>query len=209
MDWRTAIEVRASVRSYTDDPVSEQDLREMVRLAGLAPSVNNAQPWKFIAVTNAQLRTRMEQTVRRKVEAILPEPVDGAQRSAADKVYEHVSLFGKAPVVIAIATRTYRAFLDEALVRGGMTAQEAAALRGYPDTLALGASIENLQLAATGLGYASCWVTAAMAAARELEVLLGIEVPWRLGAVVMVGRRDTHSRQSPKRPLDDILEIRK
>ncbi len=31
-----------------------EDIREMVRLASLAPSVNNYQPWSFVLITNKE-----------------------------------------------------------------------------------------------------------------------------------------------------------
>ncbi len=52
MDFRKVVETRGSVRQFEKEPVSQDDLRELVRLAGLAPSANNEQPWKFIVVTN-------------------------------------------------------------------------------------------------------------------------------------------------------------
>lgn len=47
-----AIETRRSVRKYTDETISNEDILKMIGLAGRAPSSNNVQPWRVIAVTN-------------------------------------------------------------------------------------------------------------------------------------------------------------
>lgn len=208
MDLKTAIETRSSVREFTSEQVPVADLREMVRLAGCAPSVNNSQPWRYVAITNGGLRSRMAEAVRVKlVEILPPDPPDDAERAANAKLLEFCTWFGQAPVVFAVKTREYEAVLDRALVRWGLSPEEAARLRGHPNAVSVGASVENLLLAATSLGYASCWLTGPLVAARELEALLDIGAPWRLGAVVAVGKAKRATSQSPKNPLDEIFEL--
>lgn len=47
-----AIETRRSIRKYTDEVISNDDILKMIGLASRAPSSNNVQPWRVIAVTN-------------------------------------------------------------------------------------------------------------------------------------------------------------
>jgi nitroreductase len=56
-----AIERRRSVRKYTDAPVSDADLRRIVELAGKAPSAWNIQPWRVIAVRDAEVKAKLQQ----------------------------------------------------------------------------------------------------------------------------------------------------
>ena len=56
MDANEAIRLRRSVRSYTDQPVDEKDISEILRLALLAPTGGMAQAWSFIVVRDAELR---------------------------------------------------------------------------------------------------------------------------------------------------------
>ncbi len=51
----TAIEAifsRRSVRSYTDEPVSQEAIDMLLRAAMQAPSAGNNQPWEFLVVTD-------------------------------------------------------------------------------------------------------------------------------------------------------------
>lgn len=51
-----AIESRRSIRRYTTDPVSQEDLCNLLWAAHLAPSGHNTQPWRFIVVQEARVR---------------------------------------------------------------------------------------------------------------------------------------------------------
>ena len=54
-----AIKTRRSVREYTDRPVEEEKLEQILDAARLAPSARNEQKWKIIAVTDPELRKQM------------------------------------------------------------------------------------------------------------------------------------------------------
>jgi nitroreductase len=51
-----AIRTRRSIRAYLDTPVPVPVLRELLTLAGRAPSGSNLQPWKVYVLTDATLR---------------------------------------------------------------------------------------------------------------------------------------------------------
>jgi nitroreductase len=50
MDAMTAIHTRRSIRAFTEDPVSDEDARELLRAAMSAPSAGNEQPWEFVLI---------------------------------------------------------------------------------------------------------------------------------------------------------------
>jgi len=54
-----AIQQRASVRSYTDEPVCEDDLQQVLEAALSAPSANNVRPWHIVVVTDADKRRQL------------------------------------------------------------------------------------------------------------------------------------------------------
>lgn len=56
---REAAESRRSIRKFAQEDVPEEDLREIIRQARLAPSPNNMQPWRFVAVRDQAMRSRM------------------------------------------------------------------------------------------------------------------------------------------------------
>jgi nitroreductase len=52
MDALEVLFTRRSIRRYTNEPVSPEDLNTMLDAAMNAPSANNRQPWHFIVVTD-------------------------------------------------------------------------------------------------------------------------------------------------------------
>jgi len=55
-----AAEARHSVRRYTDQPISEETIREILRVAGLAPSPWNVQPWRVVVVRNPEVKEKLQ-----------------------------------------------------------------------------------------------------------------------------------------------------
>jgi len=51
--------LRRSVRAYTDEPVTEEQVRRLLELTGRAPSANNLQPWRFIVVRDQELKAQL------------------------------------------------------------------------------------------------------------------------------------------------------
>lgn len=55
METMEAIRTRRSVREYTGEPVSSEELDRLLRAAQWAPSGLNNQPWRFMKVTDRSL----------------------------------------------------------------------------------------------------------------------------------------------------------
>ncbi len=59
MEAIDAILTRRSVRRYTDRPVSDDSMTQLLRAAMAAPSARNQQPWQFIVVRERSLLEKM------------------------------------------------------------------------------------------------------------------------------------------------------
>lgn len=51
---------RVSVREYTDDPVSDEQLTRVLEAGRLAPSAKNRQSWRFVVIRDDQLRAKIQ-----------------------------------------------------------------------------------------------------------------------------------------------------
>jgi nitroreductase len=180
----------------------------MVRLAGLAPSVNNSQPWKFIAITNRDLLKNMADAVHKAVEQCIPICDDENEKHTREQVEWFSTFFGDAPAVIAVAQCPYEAIVDNALEHSGMSHNDINALRGHPDIESIGAAIENLILAAVDMGYGACWLSGPLIARQALEDCIGIGEHWRLAAMVAVGKAAHDVGQCNKKPVEEIFELK-
>jgi nitroreductase len=56
------IKKRRSIRKYTDESVSDGDVRALLEAAMAAPSADNLQPWEFVVVRDEGLRRRLAET---------------------------------------------------------------------------------------------------------------------------------------------------
>ena len=63
MDALEAIRLRRSVRSFTDRPVDNADLDQLLRLALLAPTGGMAQAWSLLVVRDASQRAALAEIV--------------------------------------------------------------------------------------------------------------------------------------------------
>ena len=59
MEVFEVIKKRRSIRNYKDIPVEEDKINKIIEAALLAPSASNGQPWRFIAVKDRNLLTKI------------------------------------------------------------------------------------------------------------------------------------------------------
>lgn len=203
MELKAAIESRTSIRVFSDEKVKLDDLKEMVRLAGLAPSVNNFQPWRYIAVTNHELLNRMADVVAQSIEK-LPSTKSVASINIKKQVTWFSTFFKDAPALLVLVTRPYETVLESAVE---VSHDEINLVRNYPDIQSAGASIQNILLAAVDMGYGACWMSGAMFARQEIEEMLRIKSPEKALAFVVVGKPRSENKPKAKPNLADSMEI--
>lgn len=201
MELKQALESRSSVRIFKADKIKKEDLREMVRLAALAPSVNNYQPWKFIVITDKQLLQTMAQIVSDKISS-LPSNNSQSAGNAISQVEWFSTFFREAPALIAIVMDTFETVLEKSVT---LSHEEINRMRNFPDMQSAGACIQNMLLAATDMGYGACWLSAPMMAKAELEKILEIQKADALIAFVAVGKPLNLPKPKNRKNIDEIL----
>jgi len=192
MEFFEVVHQRRSIRRFAPSLVREEDLQLMLQIAGLAPSPANAQPWKFIVVRDAELREKLKDVVEAQLSAQV-EAAGERQKRRLQRLRFYTTFFAQAPVVIAVATYPVPREPPEY----------------NPGLQSVGAAIAYLLLAATALGYGSCWATLPLDFARqELEALLEVKLPWFLVALVAVGVPDEVPPPRPRKPLEKITSFK-
>jgi len=203
MELKQAIEKRTSIRTFTEEEVPVKDLKELVKRAGLAPSVNNFQPWKFFAITNKDILHKLATKVAEKIKQ-LPENQSIASKNLKSQVEWFATFFENAPAVIAMAMEDYESVLEKGVQ---LSHEEINKLRNFPDMQSAGAAIQNILLSAVDLGYGACWLSAPMMAKEDLEKILNIENPYHLIAFVAVGKASKNLQPKPKKSLEEIFTL--
>ena len=204
MELTQAILERRSVRQFLEEPVPDQDLRDIIDAARWAPSASNQQMWKFVVVKNKTILAQMSQLVIDKIDKLSVE--SGVTELQNAKSYS--TFFNQAPVTIAVFMKPYGKNKTEGVFRSlGYSEQEIQRLRGHVDIQSIGAAIQNILLTAHAKGYGTCWMCAPNIAAPEIERLLGVEESWQLKALVPLGKPARILRPTSRKSLDEILEV--
>lgn len=203
MELKDAIEKRTSVRSFLPDEVPADDIREMVRRAGLAPSVNNFQPWSFILITNKDLLKKMATIISEKYREF-PFKESDVTSNVKKQVEWYSTFFTSAPALIAVLLEKYESVLE----RGSTVShEEINRLRNYPDIQGTGACIQNILLTAVEMGYGGCWLSGPLVAGAELEKLIGVTGDTRLLSFIAIGKPSKDFTPKTKENLGEKLKI--
>jgi nitroreductase len=207
MELKDVMEKRASIRMFTDEKIPIEDVKEMIRRAGLAPSINNSQPWKFIIIINEEIIEQMGKIVQQKVLEYFPHDNIKEKMMAQAKVLRFSSFFMDAPVIVAVEMSPYKTVIEELLKGRELSLENVNRLRNYPNIQSIGAAVENLILSAFDLGYGACWLSGLLIARNELEELLGVTSPNTLAACVAIGKPREIITQRDKKSFDEIFEL--
>lgn len=208
MEIMEAIRTRRTVREYEQNPVPMEHIRFIVEAARWAPSGWNKQARKFIVVRDPQLKTQMVEEVLKKVDEILTWPA-GKRKEAWIKSRLHgITVFKGAPVAIAVLYHEYLDPIEKILIAQGFSFEERFKLKAAPVIQSVAASIQNMLLAATSLGYGTCYGTGCLIAREGIERVLGINPPWRLAAIVPVGVPKNYPKAKKRKSLQEIMEVR-
>lgn len=62
MDIFEVLKTRRSIRKYTEEPVSDDNIHALLDAAMHAPSARNEQPWHFVVVRNPAIRAQLAKT---------------------------------------------------------------------------------------------------------------------------------------------------
>jgi len=69
----------------------------------------------------------------------------------------------------------------------------------------MAASVENMLLAITALGYDSCWVEGTLLRMeKKAKEILGVPKQKRLMAVLPIGKASSSGSQAPKKPMSEV-----
>jgi len=186
---------RRSVRRFKDLPLPDGALEKLIEAANWAPSANNRQAYRFLAVENRARLADMATLVRDAWRAGVT-TLDEAERREAADYGKYMTFFDAAPLCLF----PYHREGNAVAARMGMPAG------ADPSGVAsISAAITQMLLAAHTLGLGACWMTGPLIAGPALERMLGIPQGWRLSAVIPVGIPDEDPPAPKRRGLPHLL----
>jgi len=195
------IDARRSIRSFAARGVERERLDALVEAACLAPAPHHSRPWRWAIVDTADAKAALADGMGARWRSDLL--ADGVDAARVDEL---------------VASSRHKLVAAPALMLGCLTWD---GLDRYPDAerqraewgmalLSLGASVENLMLAAVDAGLASCWVAAPIFCPDAARDALALPADWLPHALVLVGHPDPSyvGRRRPPVPLDALRTFR-
>ena len=196
MELFEVMSTQRAMRRLKPDPVPDSAIRQILSMALYAPSGGNRQSWSFMVVRDPAKRARLGELYREAWSEIVklpyyaaaakepPDSAAGKLLASATHLSEHL---GEAPVLILACIA-----LDQ----------------GVSPTLTTGASIypavQNLMLAARGLGIGTCLTTIHKYRDEQVKQLLGIPAHVETAALIPLGYPLGRFARPARKPVHEV-----
>jgi nitroreductase len=188
------IRERRSVRSFTDQDVTNEAILTILNAANQAPSAHNQQSWRFIVIKGEKKNELAELINRRAPD--FPRPTSALLRMASRSIIS-------APVVIAVANTGELINHGKELFQ--MDSDEVTDFFRIMEIQSSAAAVENMLIAATSIGLASVWLGVLIMVQKDVMRLL--EIPeGEFMAVVPVGYAQKTKSSPSKHELGMVVK---
>jgi len=189
-DTLKTIHKRHSVRRFTEQEVSDEQIHLLLQAANEAPSAHNQQSWKFIVIRNTKKQELAQLVTGRSGE--FPKPASALLRMAARSILS-------APVIIAVANT------GDLIEHGSQLFKiEKEMAKDFFRTMEIqssAAAVENMLIAATALGLATVWLGILFLIKDDILQFLG-EPKGEFMAVIPVGYAERTGTGPQKEPFE-------
>lgn len=188
-----------AIRRYSNEPIPERDLRDILFAATRGPSGSNRQPFRFLVLTDSgkaraakaligEQARRMWQAKRRDdgYDRGSGRASDSPKARMARTMQEYVDGFESAPVLVLPCLLRYR---KPAPMEGASV---------YP-------AVQNLLLGARALGYGGVITGFHAMAEAELKELLGVPEEVFIAATITLGRPRGRHGPVRRRPMTELV----
>ena len=187
-----SISERRTIRAFGAGDVPREAVEEAVRAACTAPAPHHTRPWSFSAIWSPAAKRRLLGAIAEAWREDLrgdatPEATIERRIARSDAV------LGAAPVLIVPWVR-FEGAHPYADAERAHAEREMFLLSG-------GAAIQNLLLALSAQGFASCWISSTLFCQEESRAALGMSEEWFALGTVAAGPMPAGAG-SPRPPLD-------
>ena len=175
-----------TIRRFRLDPVRDEDIRTILEAATKAPSSHNRQPWRFLVIRDEGLKKRVARLyhkswwAKRRDEGVhSAEDISPEDRVTFSAMYlaEHIQ---EVPVIILVCLTSPGAYSSI-----------------YP-------AVQNLLLAARGLGLGTTPATLHPEGKQAVQALLGIPENVEVVACIPLGYPRGRFGPTKRRPVEEV-----
>jgi nitroreductase len=170
------VKTRRSIRNYSDRPIEDDKIIQLLESARLAPSGDNTQPWHFIIVKSENTRQKLAE------------------------VSHHQRWMLSAPVfIVCVADIRFR-IKDNVEISLNEASPQEEVKQIIRDT---SIAIEHIVLEAENLGLGTCWV--AWFTQEEIRPILNIPSDKYVVSILTLGYAKEIPKARPRKELEKII----
>ena len=194
----TAAESRRSIRKYEAAPIPKDELLDLLRLAARAPSAFNVQSWRFVVVTDPELKQKLaaaaynqQQIVNAPATIVIYSDMESALERMPESMHPGMPQDQRDAGVASFRARFASQSVDE---REGWGLGQANIALGYLLLLAEAKGLATSPM----LGFEP----------GKVKALLGLPEHVRLPALVAIGYPAEEGFAPHRLPIESLVEFR-
>ena len=199
---------RKSIRNFKNDEVPREDIVKILDAAIHAPSPKNQQTWHFVVIQNNELISKISDIVEKNHINLAEMAKEEKQRKLMMNLLSYYTCFKNAPVLVVVYSKEYY-MVEETILKDNNASEEVLNELRFPNSAAqgIGAAVENFLLAATELGYGTCYMTGPTHSKVEIEELINFEKEgYKLMSMIALGVAEEDTPNSPPRKsLEEVV----
>lgn len=193
----SSIYSRRSIRRFSQKPIEQKILEQIIDAGRVAPSAKNRQPWKYL-VYSGMAKKELLSRMRTGIENEKKCPRLPASAHGIYDAENTLKIMENAPVVIMVLNTNGKSPFRQ------LNADERFA--EINDSLSIGASIENMLLKAEQMDIGTLWIGNTCFAYKELTDY--IHTDSQLVGAIALGYKAEHPDRRPRKAFKDIVEYR-
>ncbi len=171
-----------AVRTFRDEPISDEVLHAVLEAATHAPSGSNTQPWRFLVVRDTAVKAELSFEYEQAQATRAGRPVPTREQAGE-------GIIARAPVVVVPCVTV-----------PGRTGQA-----GFQTGASIYPACQNLMLAARVLGLGSVLTTTHRIRRAEIHALLGIPATYESAALIPLGWPDRAYGPNRRGPVESVV----
>lgn len=194
----SAIFDRRSIRKFSDQPISKEDMIDIIQSGMKAPSSKNRQPWNYIVIEGKA----KDEMIKAFCLGVAREEQENDENVLLPQCKQHIAgakntiaIMMEAPVIMFVVNTLGKNIMEP------MTPEEH--VYEICNIQSIGASIQNMLLAATEKGIGSLWICDIYFAYAELCQWLHCD--GQMVAAIAFGYPKESPKERPRKQIEDIV----
>jgi nitroreductase len=205
VDLFEALNTTRSVRRFTAEPVTDEEILTCIRAATQGPSGGNAQPWQFVVVKDAAGKRALGDVYRRAYQRYEPALLASIPPFRAEQDKESFERMLRSARYLAEHLGEAAALVLVLMPGVSMTLTDAEGSLDVGTPFAsVYPAVQSFMLAARGLGIGTTLTTVYRIYQDEVRALCAIPERYEVVALIPMGRPSRPFRVGRRRPVEAV-----